>query len=69
MVENAFIRAVDKKGREITRYSLSGDSTLANMCSLVFAEAYRKDGGWKFRALGEPHQTDSFIDILKNYIG
>jgi tellurium resistance protein TerD len=68
MVENAFIRAVDSKGREITKYSLSGDSTLSNMCSLVFAEAYRKDGGWKFRALGDPYQTDSFVDILKNYI-
>jgi stress response protein SCP2 len=55
MVENAFIRAVDSKGREITKYSLSGDSTLSNMCSLVFAEAYRKDGGWKFRALGDPY--------------
>jgi stress response protein SCP2 len=68
MVENAFIRAVDSKGREITKYSLSGDSTLSNMCSLVFAEAYRKDGGWKFRALGDPYQTDNFIEILKNYI-
>ncbi|MCF8428321.1 MAG: TerD family protein [Bacteroidia bacterium] len=68
MVENAFIRAVDSKGREITKYSLSGDSSLSNMCSLVFAEAYRKDGGWKFRAIGDPYQTDNFVDILKNYI-
>jgi stress response protein SCP2 len=67
MVENAFIRAVDAKGKEITKYSLSGDSTLNGMCSMVFAEAYRKDGVWKFRAIGEPHHTDNFIDILKNY--
>jgi stress response protein SCP2 len=68
MVENAFIRAVDAKGKEITKYSLSGDSTLNGMCTMIFAEAYRKDGGWKFRAIGEPHQTDNFIEILKKFI-
>lgn len=68
MVENAFIRAVDAKGKEITKYSLSGDSSLSGMCSMVFAEAYRKEDGWKFRAIGEPHQTDNFIDILKKYV-
>ncbi|RRD74550.1 TerD family protein [Tannerella forsythia] len=68
MVENAFIRAVDARGKEITRYNLSGDYTMDGMCSMVFAEAYRKDGGWKFRAIGEPYQTDSFVEILKKYI-
>lgn len=68
MIENAFIRAVDANGKEITKYSLSGDTTLNGMCSLVFAEVYRIDGGWKFRALGEPHQSDSFIEILKRFI-
>jgi tellurium resistance protein TerD len=67
MVENAFIRAVDAKGKEITKFSLSGDATMNGMCSVVFAEAYRKDGNWKFRALGEPFQTDNFIEILKKY--
>ena len=67
MVENAFIRAVDAKGIEITKYSLSGDATLNGMCSMVFAEAYRKDGEWKFRALGNPHPTDNFVEILKDY--
>jgi tellurium resistance protein TerD len=67
MVENAFIRAVDSSGKEITKYSLSGDESLNGMCSMVFAEAYRKDDGWKFRAIGEPYQTDNFTEILKNY--
>lgn len=68
MVENAFIRAVDSKGKEITKFSLSGDATMNGMCSVVFAEAYRKDGNWKFRAIGEPYPTDNFVDILKKYI-
>ena len=67
MIENAFIRAVDARGNEITKYNLSGDSSMNGMCSMVFAEAYRKAGDWKFRAIGEPFQTDSFVDILKKY--
>lgn len=67
MVDNAFIRAVDSKGKEITKYSLSGDASMNGMCSMVFAEAYRHNGDWKFRALGEPNQTDNFVDILAKY--
>jgi stress response protein SCP2 len=67
MVENAFIRAVDAKGKEIAKFSLSGDATYNNMCSLIFSEVYRKDGTWKFRAIGEPHQTDSFVDLMTQY--
>ena len=65
MIENAFIRAVDNRGREIARYSLSGDASCNGMCAMVFAEVYRKDGTWKFRALGDPRPTDNFIDVLK----
>ncbi|RKR83792.1 stress response protein SCP2 [Mucilaginibacter gracilis] len=67
MVENAFIRAVDNRGNEITKFSLSGNSTYNGMCSMTFAEVYRHDGSWKFRAIGEPSITDSFIDLLANY--
>jgi tellurium resistance protein TerD len=67
MVENAFIRAVDARGKEIAKYSLSGDATMNGKCSMVFSEVYRHNGEWKFRALGEPHNTDNFVDILKNY--
>jgi len=68
MVENAFIRAVDAKGKEIAKFNLSGDESLKGMCSMIFAEAYRREGTWKFRALGEPQATDNFVEILKNYI-
>ena len=68
MVENAFIRAVDARGKEIAKFNLSGDETLKGMCSMIFAEAYRREGTWKFRALGEPQATDNFVEILKNYI-
>jgi len=67
MIENAFIRAVDAKGKEITKFSLSGDSGLNGMCSMTFAELYRHNGDWKFRAVGAPHHTDNFIDVLAPY--
>jgi len=67
MVENAFIRAVDARGTEMVRFSLSGDSTYNGVCSMVFSEVYRHNGDWKFRAIGEPHATDNFVDILKQY--
>lgn len=67
MIDNAFIRAVDARGTEIAKFSLSGDATYNNMRSLVFAEAYRKDDGWKFRAIGNPQETDNFIEILRTY--
>lgn len=67
-IENAFIRAVDNKGNEIAKFNLSGNDAYNNMCSMVFAEVYRKDGTWKFRALGDPNQADSFVEILKNYV-
>lgn len=68
MIENAFIRAVDNRGKEIAKYSLSGDSSYNSMCGLVFSEVYRKDGTWKFRAIGDPKQTDNFVDILKEFV-
>ena len=67
MVDNAFIRAVDNRGKEIVKFSLSGDATYNGKCSVVFAEAYRRDGSWKFRAIGDAKDTDSFLDILPAY--
>lgn len=68
MLDNAFIRAVDAKGKEITKYSLSGDASLNGMCSMIFAEVYRKGTDWKFRAVGDAFPTDNFVEILRKYI-
>lgn len=66
-VKNAFIRAVDAKNTEIAKYTMSGDSSLSDKCSFIFAEAYRKDGGWKFRALGESDKTDSIGKVAESF--
>jgi stress response protein SCP2 len=68
-VQNAFIRAVDAKGKEMVRFDLSGDASYANFRSITFAELEReKDGNWKFNAIGTPHEADNFVQILKQYI-
>jgi len=51
MVSNAYIRAYDAvTTTEIARYDLSEDYS-ANNC-IIFGKVYRKDGEWKFAALG-----------------
>jgi len=67
-VEGAYIRAVDAKGREMARYSLSNDPAAANAQAVIFAELYRHGEDWKFRALGNPRSCQSFVDVLREYI-
>ena len=67
-VTTAFMRAVDAKGNEIGRYNLAEDATYENMRTVVFGEVYRKGGDWKFRATGEPYPTDTFADIIRQYL-
>lgn len=67
-VNSAYMRAVDARGKEIARYSLCADSSYANCCTMVFGEVHRKDFAWKFRALGEGHPSDQFVELLKRYV-
>lgn len=66
-VENAFIRAVDARGREMARTDLSASPETQNMCSIVFAELNRTASGWEFKALLRPERTDNFAMILRDY--
>ena len=67
-VQNAFIRAVDNKGKEMTRFDLSGGAAFAQYRSLLFAELVREAGGWKFNAIGSPDPSDTFVTWLKQYV-
>ncbi|HNN61458.1 MAG TPA: TerD family protein [Candidatus Obscuribacter sp.] len=66
-VKNAFIRAVDNKGKEMARFDLSGGAGFSQYCSMLFAELDREPNGWKFNAIGTPDQSDSFVTWLKQY--
>jgi len=51
-VNNAYIRVVNKaNGEEIVRFDLSEDYSIET--AMIFGELYRKDGEWKFKAVGQ----------------
>lgn len=66
-VKNAFIRAVDATGKEMVRFDLSGTGQYEQQRSLLFAELVRESAGWKFNAVGQASQSDSFVEWLKQY--
>ena len=67
-VNNAYIRAVDNKDKELLRFNLSGGAQFNDCRSMLFAELNREDGGWKFDAIGSPSPSDSFTSWLKQYM-
>lgn len=51
-IENAFVRVVDDANQnEVARYDLSEDASTET--AMLFAELYRHNGEWKFRAVGQ----------------
>jgi stress response protein SCP2 len=65
MIRNAFIRLVDMDtNSEICRFNLSENYN--NMTGLVVGEIYRRNGEWKFNAVGQPVQNASRLQSLIN---
>lgn len=51
-VSNSFIRIVNEaNGSEIVRYDLAEDASTET--AMIFAELYRHNSEWKFRAVGQ----------------
>lgn len=67
MVENAFVRLVDRaNNKELARYDLSG-SEYRGMTGMVLAEVYRHNDEWKMAALGNGFKVSTLADIAKIY--
>ena len=68
MIQNAFIRLVNMDTRqEICRFNLSENYN--NMSGLVVGEIYRRNGEWKFNAIGQPVQEGSrLMNLVELYI-
>ncbi|MBR2006107.1 MAG: TerD family protein [Thermoguttaceae bacterium] len=65
MVGDAYIRLVDQKtDEEIAKFELSEDACLER--SLIFGELYKRNGAWKFRALGQGFDGE-IGDVAKHY--
>lgn len=55
-VTNAFIRVVDAvRGNEVARFDLTEDASTET--AMIFGELYRREGDWKFRAIGQGYAS------------
>ncbi len=67
MIRNAFIRIVDADtNKEMCIYNLSSED-YEGACSMVFGELYRKNGEWKFNAIGQPLNLWSVDQLAERY--
>lgn len=64
-VRNAFIRLVNEdSGNEIVRYDLTEDYSIET--ALIFAELYKHNGEWKFKAVGQGYR-DGLGGIARDF--
>lgn len=64
-VMNAYIRVVNADNSlELARYDLSEDAS--SETAMVFGELYRRDGEWKFRAVGQGYAS-GLAGIARDY--
>ena len=66
MIKNAFIRIVDNEsGIELCRYNLSDDYD--GMLAMVAGEVYKKNGEWKFNAVGNGTKDTGLGDLSRRF--
>jgi stress response protein SCP2 len=67
MIDNAFIRLVNVQNQqEICRYNLTDN--YSGMQGLIVGELYRRNGEWKFNAIGQPvREASKLTSILNSY--
>jgi tellurium resistance protein TerD len=64
-VSNAYIRVVNAdNSQELARYDLTEDAS--GETAMVFGELYRRDGEWKFRAVGQGYAS-GLAGIARDY--
>ena len=67
MIRNAFIRIVDaRNGQELCKFNLS--ENYSNMTAMIFGEAYRHNGEWKFNAVGQGTTDPALPDLCRRYM-
>ena len=66
MVEDAYIRIVDKGANEtIASYNLTED--YSGKTSMIVGEIFRQGSSWKFNAIGQPGYEPGIVDLVKLY--
>lgn len=65
LIQNAYIRVMNKSGSELIRFNLSDN--YAGKTALIVGEVYRHQGEWKFAATGESTNDSSLSLLIKRY--
>lgn len=67
MIENAFIRICDNDNhQELCRYNLS--ENYDGMTAMIFGEVYRRNGLWKFNAVGQATTDNSISELARRFM-
>ena len=67
MIRNAFIRIVDmSSGTELCKYNLT--ESCEGRTAMIFGEIYRRNGEWKFGAIGEPTNDRGISDMARRFL-
>ena len=67
MIRNAFISIVDaRNNQELCRYNLS--ENYDGMTAMIFGEAYRHNGEWKFNAIGKATTDHGLPELCRRYM-
>ncbi len=67
MIKNAFIRIVDNEtGEELIHFNLSDNYD--NMLAMVAGEVYKKNGEWKFNAIGNGTTDPGLGELSKRFM-
>ena len=65
MIKNAYIRIVDDTGEELCRYNLSDNYD--GMLAMVAGEVYKKNGEWKFNAIGNGTKDPGLTELSRRF--
>ena len=71
-VSNAFVRVAkrsgpeDMTGEEAIRYDLAEDFSIET--AIVVCEIYRRNGEWKFSAVGEPTNDNGISEMARRFL-
>ena len=67
MIRNAFIHIMDaRNNQELCRYNLS--ENYDGMTAMIFGEAYRHNGEWKFNAIGQATTDPGLPELCRRYM-
>lgn len=68
MVNNSYVRLldIDKDNKELCRFELKNE--YATSTAIVFAELFRSDNGWSFKAIGQGENVENLEKLLLKYM-